>query len=72
MLPNHPELATLIFIADNLQTALATFVSFPSVSGSNSTMEDCRQAAIWLKQCLSQVGASRSAGGKIDNAYAHR
>ncbi|KAH7885115.1 hypothetical protein F5I97DRAFT_1810763 [Phlebopus sp. FC_14] len=40
-----------------LTYALATFVSIPSVSSDLLHMEDCRQAAIWLKKCLHQLGA---------------
>jgi acetylornithine deacetylase/succinyl-diaminopimelate desuccinylase-like protein len=37
--------------------ALSKFVSIPSVSSNPSHREDCRQAAIWLKKCLNQLGA---------------
>lgn len=37
--------------------ALSKFVSIPSVSSDPSHREDCRQAAIWLKKCLNQLGA---------------
>ena len=37
--------------------ALSTFVSIPSVSSDPLHLEDCRQAAIWLKKCLHQLGA---------------
>ncbi|KAF9265126.1 Zn-dependent exopeptidase [Marasmius fiardii PR-910] len=37
--------------------ALSNFVSIPSVSADTSHREDCRQAAIWLKKCLTQLGA---------------
>jgi di- and tripeptidase len=37
--------------------ALSTFVSIPSVSSDPLHLEDCRQAAIWLKNCLHQLGA---------------
>ncbi|KAF9013391.1 hypothetical protein BDQ17DRAFT_1386947 [Cyathus striatus] len=37
--------------------ALSKFVSIPSVSCNASNREDCRQAAIWLKKCLGQLGA---------------
>ncbi|KAF8208640.1 hypothetical protein K438DRAFT_1812622 [Mycena galopus ATCC 62051] len=43
--------------SDTLTYALSKFVSIPSVSSSPSHREDCRQAAIWLKKCLSQLGA---------------
>ncbi|KAF8607063.1 Zn-dependent exopeptidase [Ceratobasidium sp. AG-I] len=34
--------------------ALSKFVAIPSVT---SAKEDCRQAAVWLKKCFSQLGA---------------
>ncbi|CAE6432865.1 unnamed protein product [Rhizoctonia solani] len=34
--------------------ALSKFVAIPSVS---SAREDCKQAAVWLKKCFSQLGA---------------
>ncbi|KAJ7202821.1 hypothetical protein GGX14DRAFT_523684 [Mycena pura] len=37
--------------------ALDKFVSIPSVSSSPGHREDCRQAAIWLKKCFTQLGA---------------
>ncbi|KAF7975347.1 hypothetical protein HWV62_9799 [Athelia sp. TMB] len=37
--------------------ALSKFVSIPSISSDPAHREDCRQAAIWLKKCLSQLGA---------------
>ncbi|KAJ7644380.1 hypothetical protein FB45DRAFT_897694 [Roridomyces roridus] len=43
---------------DTLTYALSKFVSIPSVSSQQSHREDCRQAAIWLKKCLTQLGAS--------------
>lgn len=43
--------------SDTLIYALSKFVSIPSVSCSPSNKEDCRQAAIWLKKCLAQLGA---------------
>lgn len=42
---------------DTMVYALSTFVSIPSVSSDLSHREDCRQAAIWLKKCLHQLGA---------------
>ncbi|KAK7441816.1 hypothetical protein VKT23_016478 [Stygiomarasmius scandens] len=42
---------------DTLTHALSKFVSIPSVSSGTSHREDCRQAAIWLKKCLQQLGA---------------
>lgn len=37
--------------------ALSKFISIPSVSKSSVNREDCRQAAIWLRKCLTQLGA---------------
>jgi di- and tripeptidase len=37
--------------------ALSKFVSIPSVSSYPEYAEDCRQAAIWLRKCLGQLGA---------------
>ncbi|KAH0832219.1 glutathione degradosome [Lanmaoa asiatica] len=42
---------------DIMTYALSTFVSIPSVSSDPLHLEDCRQAAIWLKKCLHQLGA---------------
>lgn len=42
---------------DTLTYALSTFVSIPSISSDPLHREDCRQAAIWLKKCLHQLGA---------------
>ncbi|KAG6909272.1 hypothetical protein DXG01_001334 [Tephrocybe rancida] len=47
-------------ITDTMTYALSKFVSIPSVSSDPSHTEDCRQAAIWLKKCLSQLGAHTS------------
>ncbi|KAF8887175.1 hypothetical protein BD779DRAFT_1611627 [Infundibulicybe gibba] len=44
-------------ITDTMTYALSKFVSIPSVSSTLSHREDCRQAAIWLRKCLSQLGA---------------
>ncbi|KAJ6466417.1 hypothetical protein C8R45DRAFT_1021645 [Mycena sanguinolenta] len=46
--------------SDTLTYALSKFISIPSVSSSPSHREDCRQAAIWLKKCLIQLGAKSS------------
>ncbi|KAF9778662.1 Zn-dependent exopeptidase [Thelephora terrestris] len=46
---------------DTMLYALSRFISIPSVSNSPQHREDCRQAAIWLKKCFNQLGASRSA-----------
>nr|GAT50616.1 beta-Ala-His dipeptidase [Mycena chlorophos] len=43
---------------DTLTYALSKFISIPSVSSISSHREDCRQAAIWLKKCLAQLGAT--------------
>ncbi|CCM00624.1 uncharacterized protein FIBRA_02660 [Fibroporia radiculosa] len=40
--------------------ALSKFVSIPSVSNSCVHREDCRQAAIWLRKCFTQLGAEAS------------
>ncbi|KAK0476079.1 hypothetical protein IW261DRAFT_1491846 [Armillaria novae-zelandiae] len=45
---------------ETLEYALSKFISFPSVSSNLSNREDCRQAAIWLRKCLSQLGAQAS------------
>ncbi|GLB38271.1 putative zn-dependent exopeptidase [Lyophyllum shimeji] len=47
-------------LIDTLTYALSKFVSIPSVSSSPAHTEDCRQAAIWLKKCLGQLGAHTS------------
>ncbi|KAF8489393.1 hypothetical protein JB92DRAFT_3013429 [Gautieria morchelliformis] len=44
-------------VYDPLLQYLYPFVSIPSVSNCEPNREDCRQAAIWLKRCLSQLGA---------------
>ncbi|KAH7913441.1 glutathione degradosome, partial [Hygrophoropsis aurantiaca] len=43
--------------SDTMIFALSTFISIPSISSDPSHREDCRQAAIWLKKCLHQLGA---------------
>ena len=45
---------------DILVHALTKFVAIPSVSNSPTHKEDCRQAAIWLRKCLTQLGAEAS------------
>lgn len=45
---------------DVLTYALSKFVAIPSVSSEPSHKEDCRQTAIWLRKCLSQLGARTS------------
>ncbi|KAF5382706.1 hypothetical protein D9615_002814 [Tricholomella constricta] len=47
-------------IIDTMTYALSKFISIPSVSSSPAHTEDCRQAAIWLKKCLGQLGARAS------------
>ncbi|KAI0768916.1 Zn-dependent exopeptidase [Irpex lacteus] len=42
---------------DTMVYALSKFVSIPSISGAPSHKEDCRQAAVWLRKCLIQLGA---------------
>ena len=37
--------------------ALSKFISIPSISGAAQHKEDCRQAAVWLRKCLIQLGA---------------
>ncbi|KAF9454810.1 glutathione degradosome [Macrolepiota fuliginosa MF-IS2] len=44
-------------ITETLIYALSKFVAIPSVSSQPAHKEDCRQAAIWLKKCLAQLGA---------------
>ncbi|KAJ7725375.1 hypothetical protein B0H16DRAFT_1594756 [Mycena metata] len=46
--------------SDTLTYALSKFISIPSVSSNPDHKEDCRQAAIWLKKCLIQLGAESS------------
>jgi di- and tripeptidase len=46
--------------ADILTYALSKFTAIPSVSSIPSHQEDCRQSAIWLRKCLSQLGATTS------------
>ncbi|KAJ7095467.1 hypothetical protein C8R43DRAFT_1081889 [Mycena crocata] len=46
--------------SDTLTYALSKFISIPSVSCNSAHREDCRQAAIWLKKCLAQLGAKTS------------
>lgn len=41
----------------DLQVALAEFVGIPSIVNVESHRESCRQAALWLKLLLSQLGA---------------
>ena len=46
--------------SDTMAFALSKFVSVPSISGNPTHREDCRQAAIWLRKCLGQLGARTS------------
>ncbi|PFH53886.1 hypothetical protein AMATHDRAFT_44936 [Amanita thiersii Skay4041] len=45
---------------DTMIYALSKFVTIKSVSSLSGCKEDCRQAAIWLKKCLAQLGAQAS------------
>ncbi|KAG8792281.1 hypothetical protein FRC17_008618, partial [Serendipita sp. 399] len=45
---------------NDLQSALAQFVGIPSVVNVEACRESCRQAALWLKSLLSQLGAETS------------
>ncbi|KAI0078214.1 Zn-dependent exopeptidase [Panus rudis PR-1116 ss-1] len=45
---------------ETLIYALSKFISIPSVSSSPSHREHCRQAAIWLRKSLNQLGAEAS------------
>ncbi|KAI9064650.1 Zn-dependent exopeptidase [Trametes sanguinea] len=47
-------------INDILVYALTKFVAIPSVSNAVAHKEDCRQAAIWLRKCFTQLGAEAS------------
>ena len=49
-LTSDPHLDTMVY-------TLSKFVCIPSVSNSPHHKEDCRQAGIWLRKCLSQLGA---------------
>ncbi|KAH8114659.1 Zn-dependent exopeptidase [Phellopilus nigrolimitatus] len=42
---------------DTMLHALSKFISIPSISSEDKHREDCRQAAIWLKKCFTQLGA---------------
>jgi hypothetical protein len=46
--------------SDTMAFALSKFISVPSISGIPTHREDCRQAAIWLRKCLGQLGARTS------------
>ncbi|KAF8158262.1 hypothetical protein B0H34DRAFT_657084 [Crassisporium funariophilum] len=43
--------------SDTMLYALSKFISIPSVSCEPRYREDCRQAAVWLRKCLGQLGA---------------
>ncbi|OSX56497.1 hypothetical protein POSPLADRAFT_1186649 [Postia placenta MAD-698-R-SB12] len=69
--PAPPKISPLPIISDSdadagdygnetMVYALSKFVSIPSVSNSAAHREDCRQAAIWLRKCLTQLGAEAS------------
>ncbi|TFK20012.1 glutathione degradosome [Coprinopsis marcescibilis] len=45
---------------DIMTYALSKFIAIPSVSSIPSHREDCRQAGIWLRKCLGQLGATTS------------
>lgn len=49
--------ADLDMSSDMMIYTLSKFISIPSVSDSIPHKEDCRQAAIWLRKCLAQLGA---------------
>lgn len=44
-------------LVETLFHALCKFVAIPSVSSQLKHREDCRQAGVWLKKFLSQLGA---------------
>jgi hypothetical protein len=56
-------------VTDTLLHALSKFVSIPSISNASHSsgktattepyvhQEDCRQSAVWLRKCLTQLGA---------------
>lgn len=54
---SHGNYSSIMTLSDTMLHALCKFVSIPSVSNSPQNREDCRQAAIWLKKCLIQLGA---------------
>ncbi|KAH9480318.1 putative di- and tripeptidase DUG2 [Psilocybe cubensis] len=45
---------------DTMVYALSKFTTIPSISSIPAHREDCRQAAIWLRKCLGQLGAKTS------------
>ncbi|KAL0960852.1 hypothetical protein HGRIS_005868 [Hohenbuehelia grisea] len=47
-------------VNETMTYALSKFIAIPSVSSVPSHREDCRQAAIWLRKCLGQLGAQAS------------
>lgn len=60
---------SLNFVGDTMTYALSKFVSIPSVSGDPSHREDCRQAAIWLKKGLDQLGAQSTLVNLLDSSH---
>ncbi|KAF8635795.1 hypothetical protein AX15_000002 [Amanita polypyramis BW_CC] len=54
---NDERLSESSSTLDTMTFALSKFVSIRSISSIPSHREDCRQAAVWLKKCLSQLGA---------------
>ncbi|KAG8792306.1 hypothetical protein FRC17_008616, partial [Serendipita sp. 399] len=59
--PQRPRMRSGTLKAENdLQSALAQFVGIPSVINAEACRESCRQAALWLKSLLSQLGAETS------------
>ncbi|PPQ77469.1 hypothetical protein CVT25_011339 [Psilocybe cyanescens] len=50
----------LIDRSDTMVYALSKFTTIPSISSIPAHREDCRQAAIWLRKCLGQLGAKTS------------
>ncbi|KAG9028121.1 hypothetical protein FS842_004810, partial [Serendipita sp. 407] len=57
----RPQIRAGTLKAENdLQAALAEFVGIPSVVNVEACKESCRQAALWLKNLLSQLGAEAS------------
>ncbi|KZS96118.1 glutathione degradosome [Sistotremastrum niveocremeum HHB9708] len=56
----RPNVLTHLYVDDTLVRGLHDFVQFPSVSSLPENREDCRQAAIWLRKFLTQLGAEAS------------
>ena len=55
--PPLPLTLISCFWVDTMTYALSKFISIPTISSDPAHREDCRQGAIWLKKCLSQLGA---------------